>query len=99
VIGGPHGQPGVGEGVHLLHLGPQKGGDDLAGQVGRSHIEPTGVLVHLAAHEQAAVGALLADNFRTLGKARVVDQRVAFPRDDVPHAGSRCIGTACDRSG
>lgn len=79
----PNVQPLCGNGFSLLHLGPEEGGDEFAGEVGGADVHP-GVLVDLAAEELAAVGALLSDDLGAIRKSGVVDQQgAAFPGDDV----------------
>jgi len=66
-------QPFGGDGLGFLHLGPEEGGDQFAGEVGGADVDP-GVLVDLAAEELAAVGAFFTDDFGAVSKGRVVDQ-------------------------
>ena len=62
----------LGNAQGFFHLRPQECCNHFAWQVGRTDVYP-GIFVDLSAKKLAAVGALLADDLRTLGKASVVD--------------------------
>ena len=105
----PDVEPARRDGVGLLHLRPQERGDDLAGQVRRTEVDP-GVLVDLAPEELAAIRALLPDDLGALDEPRIVDQeRTALAGDDVlrlvererrhvPDAAERTVRGRSDRS-
>src|SRR5262245_42097310 len=66
-----------------LQLRVEVGGEDVGGYVAGPDVHP-GVLVDQSPKEPAAVRALLADDLRPLGEARVVDeQRAALAAVDV----------------
>src|SRR6185369_10452623 len=69
--------------VGFLHLGIEKGGNQLARQKRRTDIHP-GVLVHFPSEKLATVGPFLSYNFRPLDEAFIVNQQcTAFSGNDV----------------
>ncbi len=66
-----------------VELRIEEGGEHVAHHITAAHIDP-GIFINLAAEEAGAVGALLANDFGSLGILRVIDQqRTAFPAGDV----------------
>src|SRR3546814_679591 len=74
VVTVPDGKAPCGDLAGLLQLGGEERGNDLAWEIGRTHVHP-GVLVHLSAKELAAVGALLANDLGALRHGWIVDQQ------------------------
>jgi len=79
----PDRQPFGSDGLGFFHLSPEEGGNQFAGEVGGTDVDP-GVLVDLTAEELAAVGALFADDLGAVGVGRIIDQQGAtFAGDDI----------------
>ena len=67
----------------FFKLRQKERGDNLARQERRADVDP-GVLVHLSAEEQCAIGALFPNDLRPLNPGSIVYQeRPSLTRDDI----------------